>query len=58
MLVVGRQYALIKKCALSSQVRLITRVYGTCDWALHIEVVYECCVVHSYGHGVARTQDF
>ena len=29
MLVVGRQYALIKKCVLNSQVGLITRVYGT-----------------------------
>ena len=29
MLIVGRQHALIKQCALNNQVRLITRVYGT-----------------------------
>ena len=28
MLVVGRQHALIKKCALNNEVRLITQVYG------------------------------
>ena len=28
MLVVGRQHALIKKCAINNEVRLITRVYG------------------------------
>ena len=28
MIVVGRQHALIKKCALNNEVRLITRVYG------------------------------
>ena len=38
MLVVGRQYALIKKCALNRQVRLITRVYGNL-WNLGIKKV-------------------
>ena len=28
MLVVGRQHALIKKCALNNEVHLITQVYG------------------------------